>query len=248
MIEINLLPKDYRKKSFSLSLGKTGVYSLIAAAGIVVMLIGVTFYQMHQLTTLDDNISKAQQRAAMLQKDIAIVDALTDVKGKINRRITAVDKLDGHRSSWVRVLEDLTRNVPEFVWLVKLDQEGGDQQDTRGKARGNQKEEEPEQEVIPPGSSRTPEVIKVSVEGYAFTLNALATFMINMMRSDYFDEVELTSTEEKFLDNEKEHKAFNFVLTSNLHYLSDEQLRNMVAQAAPGDTSKGSQAGHKVLN
>ena len=245
MIEINLLPKDYQKKSFSLSLGKTGVYSLIAAAGVVVMLIGVTFYQMHQLTVLDDNISKAQQRAAMLQKDIAIVDALMDVKGKINRRITAVEQLDGHRSSWVRVLEDLTRNVPEFVWLVKLD-EGGGQKETRGKARANQKEDK--QEAIPPGSSRTPEIIKVSIEGYAFTLNALATFMINMMRSDYFDEVELTSTEEMFLDNEQEHKAFNFVLTSNLHYLSDEQLRNMVAQAAPGNKNKGSKAGHKVLN
>ena len=133
MIEINLLPKDYQRKSFSLSLGKTGIYSLVAAAGVVVMLIGVTFYQMGQLSTLDDNIRKAQQRAAMLQKDIAIVDALIDVKSKINRRITAVDKLDGHRSSWVRVLEDLTRNVPEFVWLVKLEESSG-QQETRGKA------------------------------------------------------------------------------------------------------------------
>ena len=244
MIEINLLPKDYQRKSFSLSLGKTGVYSLVAAAGVVVMLIGVTFYQMGQLSTLDDNIRKAQQRAAMLQKDIAIVDALIDVKSKINRRITAVDKLDGHRSSWVRVLEDLTRNVPEFVWLVKLEESSG-QQETRGKARTNQKEEE---EAIPPGSSLTPEVLKVSIEGYAFTLNSLATFMINMMRSDYFDEVELTSTEEKYLDNEKDHKAFNFVLTSNLHYLSDEQLRNMVAQATTDKKSKGSKAGHKVLN
>lgn len=246
MIEINLLPKDYQKKSFSLSLGKTGVYSLIAAAGVVIMLIGVTFYQMHQLTTLDENIKKAQQRAAMLQKDIAVVDALTDVKSKINRRITAVDKLDGHRSSWVRVLEDLTRNVPEFVWLVKFEEGNSNKQEVRGKPR-NQKEEE--EDVIPAGSSRTPEVMKVSVEGYAFTLNALATFMINMMRSDYFDEVELTSTEEVFLDNEQDHKAFNFVLTSNLHYLSDEQLRNLVAQASTNNkTNKGSKAGHKVLN
>jgi Tfp pilus assembly protein PilN len=231
MIEINLLPKDYQRKSFSLSLGKTGVYSLVAGAGVVVMLY--------------DNINKARQRAAMLQKDIAIVDALTDVKGKINRRITAVDKLDSHRSSWVRVLEDLTRNVPEFVWLVKFE-EGNQQLETRGKARTKSKEEE--EEAIPAGSSRTPDVMKVSMEGYAFTLNALATFMINMMRSDYFDEVELTSTEEKFLDNEQKHKAFNFVLTSNMHYLSDEQLRNLVAQASTDDKNKGSKAGHKSLN
>ena len=104
MIEINLLPKNYAKKSIDFSLGKTGVYVIAAAAGIVLMLIAVSFYQKYQLSNLDTNIQKARQRAAMLEKDIKLVDALTDVKDKITERMQAVERLDSHRSAWVRIL------------------------------------------------------------------------------------------------------------------------------------------------
>ncbi|MDM7971477.1 MAG: hypothetical protein QUT27_00330, partial [candidate division Zixibacteria bacterium] len=120
MIEINLLPKGYRKKQASFSFGKTGLYAVVAAAGVVLMLVGVTVYQMNQLSSLEDGIVKARQRAAMLEKDIKLVDALTDVKAKISARMAAVERLDSHRSSWVRILEDISANVPEFVWLARF--------------------------------------------------------------------------------------------------------------------------------
>ena len=67
--------------------------------------------------------------------------------------------------------------------------------------------------------------------------------MINMMRSDYFDEVELVSTEEKKLE---EQKAYNFVLNTRLHFLTDEDLRGVIAQS--NKTKKNGKSGHKVLN
>ena len=234
MIEINLLPKDYLKKSFNLSLGKTGLYALGAAVGVIIMLAGITFYQTHQLTQLDKNIERARQRAAMLQRDIQVVDALIDVKGKINNRMTAVERLDRHRSAWVRVLEDVARNVPEFIWLGRFVEEAPAAQ----KAAADAKKETEATPAVTLADAR-----RVSVEGYAFTLNALAKLMINMMRSDYFNDVELVSTEEKKLE---EQKAYNFVLTANLHFLSDEELRNLIAQS--GEKKESAKASHKVLN
>ncbi|MDH4156983.1 MAG: PilN domain-containing protein [candidate division Zixibacteria bacterium] len=235
MIEINLLPKDYLKKSFNLSLGKTGLYALGGAVGVIIMLAGITFYQTHQLTQLEKNIERARQRAAMLQRDILVVDALIDVKGKINNRMTAVERLDRHRSAWVRVLEDVAGNVPEFIWLGRLVEETAAAEKQTGAGAKKQAE-------TPPAALPT-DARKVSLEGYAFTLNALAKLMINMMRSDYFDEVELVSTEEKKLE---EQKAYNFVLTANLHFLSDEELRNLIAQS--GEKKESAKASHKVLN
>ena len=107
MIEINLLPKDYRKKSLSFSMGKTGIFAVAGAVGVVVMLFVVTLFQLNQISNLDENIQKAKQRASMLQKDIKVVDGLIDVKNKITQRMEAVEKLDRHRSSWVRIMEDL---------------------------------------------------------------------------------------------------------------------------------------------
>jgi Tfp pilus assembly protein PilN len=123
MIEINLLPREFRKKSVSLSFGKSGLYVIAGVVGVLVMLAGITIYQMRQLSTLEANIRKARQRAAMLEKDIKLVDALIDVKQKIHRRMAAVEQLDSHRSTWVRILEDVARNVPEFVWLGRFKEE-----------------------------------------------------------------------------------------------------------------------------
>ena len=242
MIEINLLPKEYLKKSFGFAFGKMGLYAVAAVAGITLMLISVTFYQMHQLSKLEDNIAKARQRAAMLEKDIQLVDALTDVKGKITSRMAAVERLDSHRSTWVRILEDMVRNVPEFVWLGRFTEEAlkDSVPQTDTDQEGNEQETEQ-----PPAVVAVPTMRSAEVEGYAFTLNALASFMIKMMRSDYFDEVELVSSDEiKFQD----HKAYNFVLTCNLHYRSEEHLRDMIAQAGnTGGSQKGSTS-HRSLN
>ncbi|HOP08168.1 MAG TPA: PilN domain-containing protein [candidate division Zixibacteria bacterium] len=242
MIEINLLPKEYQKKSFNFSLGKTGVYAIGAAACIIVMLIAVTFYQRHQISQLNENIDRAQQRAAMLRKDIQVVDALTDVKAKITQRMTAVERLDHNRSVWVRIFEEIARDVPEFVWLAQFNEVQTSEKASARKAKAKDKEEEPAPEQKK--TQAAPTDTKVQLEGHAFTLNALAAFMINMMRSDYFDEVELLSTSEVQFD---EHRAYKFVLRSDMHFISDEVARGKVAQADQTDDALA-QASHKSLN
>lgn len=242
MIEINLLPKEYRKKSFDFSFGKAGLYGVVGAAAVIVLLITLTFYQNYQLTRLDEDINKAKERASMLEKDIKFVDALMDVKTKINLRMNAVERLDSHRSSWVRILEDLARNVPEFVWIGKLS-EIEVVSPTQPRTQPNAKVKEAAPKPAPPANA--PMVRPAKIEGYAFTLNALASFMIKMMRSDYFDEIELVSTEDITLE---EKKTYKFELSFNVHYLSDEELRNLfVSNNINNKSSKGSKS-HKILN
>ncbi len=252
MIEINLLPKGYRKKQVSFSVGKSGVYAVAGAIGVVLMLIGVTVFQINQLASLNGNIEKAQQRAAMLQKDIQLVDALTDVKEKISARMAAVEQLDSHRSAWVRILEDISVNVPEFVWLGRFTEKSLEADSAKPAAKQlaystvqSQQPAEPVETAAPTPSPTGPKIMPVEVEGYAFTLNALASFMINTMRSDYFEEVELVSTKETTLG---EYRAYNFVLSAKLHYLSDDELQGRVAQAEAEKASEESQTRHKSLN
>lgn len=246
MIEINLLPKNYQKKSFDFSLGKTGVYFLAAAAGIILLLITVSVWQNYQMAKIDDDIVKAKQRAQMLQKDIQMVDALTDVKHKVQKRMAAVESLDSHRSSWVRILEQISVNVPEFVWLAKFEEVQPTAADAKNKkADPKKKNAKAEEKATPKQDTSVPTVREARLEGYAFTLNALASFMIKMMRSDYFDSVELQSTEQRELQDKK---SYNFVLTCNVHYLSDEDLRNMIASINSEQNNGNSNTSHKSLN
>ena len=235
MIEINLLPKDYRKSGAGFQFGKTGVYALVGAVGVVVLLIAITFYQIHQVSQLEENIERASQRSAMLRNDIQVVDALIDVKTKIHRRMTAVERLDRYRSAWVRIMEDIARNVPEFVWLARFEEIPPPPPDPKAK-------KDTTAVKLEPPSLERPSVRPVEIQGYTFTLNALAAFMIKTMRSDYFDEVELIETKDTVFVNEK---AYKFQLTARVHYLSDEELRNLVAQTGVEDDAK---SGHKSLN
>lgn len=233
MIEVNLLPKDYRKRGFSFSLGKTGIYAMAGVAGVIVMLLAVTWFQVSQLNDLDENIARAERRAQMLQKDIQIVDALTDVKYKITARVAAVEKLDRNRSVWVRILEQMSTTVPDFVWLTRFS-EGEAPSPKKAKKSKDAKdkgEEEVQQDKAKEIAARyaQPTVRNIELEGYAFTLNSVAAMMINMMRSDYFGDVELVFTNETQFDD---HRAYNFLLNCNMHFLSDEQARQAIAQAA----------------
>lgn len=217
MIQVNLLPKEFRRKTGKLSLGKSGFYAIGAVAGVIIMIAVITFYQMFQLSDLDEKMEIARFRTQQLQKDIAVVDALIDVKQKIMRRMEAVDELDQHRTVWVRILEDLSSRVPEFMWLSNF-----------------------EESKLPPPPAATdtgaaaaqkptvrPTTRPVSIEGYAFTLNSLANFMIKLMRSNFFSEVEMGSVDEMTFRNEK---IYNYKVNATLHYLSDEELKQLLEQ------------------
>ncbi len=213
MIKINLLPKQYQKRSGGFSLGKQGKYAVAVIAGVILMLGSITSYQMYQMSELEEQMKIARMRTQQLKKDIQLVDALTDIKYKITNRLDAVERLDRHRSAWVKILEEVARNVPEFVWLSSFN--------------------EINENTYNPGDTTTQvqsilSVRPVEIEGFTFTLNALATFMIKMMRSNYFDEVEMANVEEISFGEEK---AYNFKLDCNVHYLSDEELEKILAQA-----------------
>ncbi len=217
MIQVNLLPKEFRRKTGKLSLGKSGYYAIGAVAGVIIMIAVVTFYQMFQLSELDDKMEIARFRTQQLQKDIAVVDALIDVKQKIMQRMEAVDELDQHRTVWVRILEDLSSRVPEFMWLSSF-----------------------KESKLPPPAAKAdtgaaaaqkptthPTTRPVSIEGYAFTLNSLANFMIKLMRSNFFSEVEMASVDEMTFRDEK---IYNYKVNAMLHYLSDEELKQLLEQ------------------
>lgn len=230
LIRINLLPKQYQKRSGGFNLGKQGKYAVLAVVGVILMLGGITFYQIHQIGELEGQMEIARSRTMQLQQDIQLVDALMDIKTKITDRLDAVERLDRHRSTWVRILEDLSRNVPDFVWLTNFTEKAPKPVvDTSQTAQGGQGGQTQQ------AASSVPTIRDVDIEGYTFTLNALANFMIKMMRSDYFDEVDLATVSEIEFGAQK---AYNFKMTCQVHYLSDEELEQALAQAA-ADSNAG---------
>jgi Tfp pilus assembly protein PilN len=217
IVQINLLPKRYLKTERVFSFGKMEMVMMASAAVLILAMVGMTWSQNNSLAQLDKDIVEAERRTQLLEKDIKLVDGLMDMKQKIAARMQAVEKLDRHRSSWVRIMEDVTGRIPDFVWLSSF----AEVDPTKSQDRVSK--------PITDSSAATAEglpIKPVEINGFSFTLNALAAFMIKLMRSNFFDEVDLVYAREFELENKK---ACHFKIQGRLHYLSDEELRTMLA-------------------
>ncbi|NIM99938.1 MAG: hypothetical protein GTO24_18255, partial [candidate division Zixibacteria bacterium] len=207
-IEVNLLPKELRKKRKGLGFDKNSI--LIAAfVGMLVVLVGgTTVIQKVKLRALDKKIAEAQKKTAELRKNIDLVDALSEVKDKVLQRISVIELLDRNRSIWVRIMEDMGQRVPDYLWLSLLKEENSQSQAASDTGADSTALSDRAQ----------PPVKRVTVEGYSYSLNSLASFLIQLMGSPYFKNMELQHVKRAKLE---EYKIFSFQLVGELHYLPE---------------------------
>ncbi|MCK4404740.1 MAG: PilN domain-containing protein [candidate division Zixibacteria bacterium] len=215
-VEINLLPRELRRKRRSISFDKNLTIIAAFAGLLVVLFVGINVFQGIKLKALNAKIAEAQRKADELRKNIELVDALTELKGKVLQRMSAIEALDRNRTVWVRVLEDLNRRVPDYLWLSLLREEESQ----------NQKTPDPGTETTGSFNQiQSPVTKRVTIEGYSYSLNSLASFLIQLMGSKYFKNMELQFVKRAKLDPiceaDKEDKTFSFQLVGDLYYLPD---------------------------
>jgi Tfp pilus assembly protein PilN len=208
-IEINLLPRELRKRRPGISLDKSLTFVVGLAVVLVVAFVGINVFQSMKLRALNNKIAEAQRRAEELRKNIELVDALTDVKDKVLQRMSAIEALDRNRAVWVRVMEDLAKRVPDYLWLSLLE------------------EEEPQIAAVPDSGvdsttlmshPSSPAQKRVTMEGYSYSLNGLASFLIELIGSPYFKNMELQYVKRAEVE---ERKTFTFQLVGDLYYVPD---------------------------
>lgn len=214
MIEVNLLPKEYRKRTKTFQFDKKVMYIAAGAGAIVLLLAVVTFYQKYQLSSLNGRIAQASAEKARLQEDIKVIDDLTELKEKILLRMEAIEKLDRYRSIWVSVLQDLNLRIPEFMWLTRVSEIAQEVKKQR-----SVKNVPGQQKAQPVDSSGTDKFamfdkpMPTEMDGYAFTLNSIASFLVGLTKSEFFDNINLLyAKEEEVLGV----SAFNFRISCDL--------------------------------
>jgi len=205
-IEINLLPRELRKKNQVITIDKSITYLAAFVVVLVLLFVTIGVLQNIRLKRLDGKIEEAQKRTDQLRANIELVDALTQVKDKILQRMSAIEALDRSRSVWVRVMEDLSKRMPEYLWLSLLKEEDSEIVSKTDSMKSPQ--------TAPPESP----VRKVTIEGYSYSLNSLAAFLIQLMQSQYFKNMDLQYVKRADV---KEIKTYNFQLVGDLYYLPE---------------------------
>jgi len=128
MIRINLLAADRpSQKKAKAAPGAVQAYLFLAlfAGGAALACAGLYFYKTSEIAKLDDAIRKAEERQRQLQAIKAQVDELEKKRATYQRKVDLIEQLKAEQAGPVHMLDEISKTLPDFVWLDGLDQGGG---------------------------------------------------------------------------------------------------------------------------
>ena len=132
MIRINLLAVDRGPVT------KTKVRTAVTAAqrvtiGAALILLGTVltvgwwYWSLHEEgIQLDENIAKAEVEANQLRAVLSQVQKFEARKAQLQQRITLIEQLRRGQTAPVHVLDEVSKAVPDRLWLIAMSQRGAD--------------------------------------------------------------------------------------------------------------------------
>jgi Tfp pilus assembly protein PilN len=195
MIEINLLPKEYQKRKFRVTLEKNTLY--VIGSGLLVLILLSAYsviFQVLPSRDLSKKINEARIEAQNYDSEIALIKELTEKKNLILARMRTIEELDHDRDLWVKVISDLSSRIPNYLWLTNFSKQATAETEQAAAADGG--------------------LWHSKIEGKSFSINSLATFLIRLKKSPYLENIEITKIE---LDLAlQQAKAYNFAINCDL--------------------------------
>lgn len=135
MIRINLVAERKVEKSARPSGGGGGggqpgalqLYLLLGllGGGSALLCAGAWYLKQRDIANLDASIAEAQKRQKELQAIKAQVDAFQKKKKTLEDKVNLIERLKAEQSGPVHMLDELSKALPDLVWLTDLDQSAG---------------------------------------------------------------------------------------------------------------------------
>ncbi len=127
MIRINLLAAErtgQKKKAPSAAPGALQAYIFLAlfGGGALVVCGFLWWLKSSSIESLANEIAQTQKRQQELQAIKAKVDEYENQKRMLDAKISLIEKLQAEQSGPVHMLDEISRALPDFVWLTSMDQ------------------------------------------------------------------------------------------------------------------------------
>lgn len=133
MIRINLLPRDERQVRRSIALPKIGALMPVLALLLVAALFtAFSVVQAMQVSRLKSDIARAEQEAEKLRPQIQTIQDLTQKREELTRRLNVISNLDKTRLWRVKLVDELSKCVPDHLWLTTYEEIGPDKVSIEG--------------------------------------------------------------------------------------------------------------------
>jgi Tfp pilus assembly protein PilN len=226
MIEINLLPGARRKSKrgggVKLDVGamvasirerirEPWLIGSVALTAVVLISIGVLYWlQSSRAAKVDDALQKALQdstRYASVLKQREKAEARRDT---VLRSLNLIRTIDDDRFIWPHVMDEVSRALPPFTWIVSLGFTGAGQAQqaittlvpaAATDTVGGKKKRRAISTVIPR------DTVRIRLVGNTVDIQALTRFMKQLEASPFLEQVQLAKSE-RANDNGKEVTQF----------------------------------------
>ena len=193
MIEIDLLPESLRRGGgtdpagiFTPLGGPIALLSLALWGSVLIVppvVLSLWWAQRAEAGELEARLAAASADSAKLAGLRAASDSLTERFREIGERVALVERLDRDRFAWPQMLDEISRALPSFAWLISLRQ------------------------LSPPPA------LAVELQGVAANPLAITQFVQRLRASDHIADVRIIGSQQQGLEpGDIARQAFTLVL------------------------------------
>ena len=131
MIRINLLAVDRAVGKKKATAGVTAAQRVTIGAALILLstLVGVGWWYwslQNESRQLDADIARAEVEAQQLRSVLATVQKFETEKARLQQRVTLIEQLRRGQTGPVHILDELSKALPDRMWLVSMGQAGAD--------------------------------------------------------------------------------------------------------------------------
>jgi len=122
MIHVNLLLTDRHGHA-----GPDLRHLALAVGGISVLLVVLVVVGIHYVSTMSDLRAEERRQEEILRKQkqqLAEIDKFKVEKKEYEEKIAVIDRLKERQQGPVHILDEVSRRLPDKVWLTALEQKG----------------------------------------------------------------------------------------------------------------------------
>lgn len=126
MIRINLLPHEERVQRKAVAMPAIGAFVPFVVLGLfAAALVTVTMLERQKISGLKTDIARAEEEARRLKPIIERVNELTKKREELNTRLQIITDLDKNRFHSVRLMDEVAQNLPQYLWMSGIRDDGG---------------------------------------------------------------------------------------------------------------------------
>ena len=130
MIRINLLAVDRERTKRAAVLIPAAQRVTIAASLILIgtaLFVGWWFWSLHRASVkVDEDLVKGEREMQQLRSVLAQVQKFESSRAQLQQRVTLIEQLRRGQSGPVHILDEISKAVPERLWLTDMTQKGDD--------------------------------------------------------------------------------------------------------------------------